>query len=77
MVDIGQQAGGGGPTNKFVSGIRPPSPLDLQSGKVKKLEPMEAAVEELCNYFEPRLATPKIPDRDVLEFARNGNFACI
>ena len=35
MVDIGQQAGGGGPTNKFVSGIRPPSPLDLQSGKVE------------------------------------------
>ena len=35
MVDIGQQAGGGGPANKFVSGIRPPSPLDLQSGKVE------------------------------------------
>ena len=35
LVDKGQQARGGGPTNKFVSGIRPPSPLDLQSGKVE------------------------------------------
>ena len=35
MVDIGQQAGDGGPANKFVSGIRPLSPLDLQSGKVE------------------------------------------